>query len=196
MMGHPKLDADHRPGGDAAFDFRKTLLDVVAADVAKPKGAIVVVLEGLEHLIILFLQIFRSRLFGPAHAHIEAEPLDSHAVGDFDELPHALGRRAARNAGEVAVEIPDHWRFGFRRLGFRGNTLVPLAQWRGQRAINGRRRSLAIVGWGPGRGEQIYDLQGRKEKALDDRSRRGPSRGTKPAGTVCRRVIAFRRARC
>ena len=81
---------------------------MVAADVAESKRSIVVVLEGLEHFVILFLQIFGRRLFGPSHAHIKAEPLNAYAVGDFDELPHPLGGRAARNAGEMAMKVPDH----------------------------------------------------------------------------------------
>jgi hypothetical protein len=42
--------------------------------------------DGLQDLIVLPPQIIRRRVLGPAHAHVNAEPLDADTVSRAQEL--------------------------------------------------------------------------------------------------------------
>ena len=105
--GDPELDADHRAVADAAVDLGQARLDVLRVDVDEAERPVVPVAQGLEHLVVLLAELVGRRVVGPVHAHVDAEPGDPHAVGVLDELGHALVRRAARDPGEVAVQVPD-----------------------------------------------------------------------------------------
>ena len=105
--GHPELDADHRPVADAAVDLGEALRDVVRVDVHEAERPVVPVAEGLQHLVVLPAEVGGRRVVGPRHAHVDAQPGDAHAVGRLEEPGHPLLRRPPRDAGQVAVQVPD-----------------------------------------------------------------------------------------
>ena len=81
---------------------------MLGIDVDEAERAVGIAGDGGEDLIVLLAEVVGRRVVGPLHAHVDAEPADAHAVGDFQEAAEArFGRGVLERAGEMAVDVPD-----------------------------------------------------------------------------------------
>src|SRR5262249_22281537 len=71
----------HRAVPDAPVQLAQARLDVLAARIAQSEGAVVIMRQRRDHLVILLPQLFGGRVRGKGQAHRDAEPLDAQAVG-------------------------------------------------------------------------------------------------------------------
>jgi hypothetical protein len=103
----PQLDADHRPVAHAPVDLRQARLDVRGADIREAERPIVPVRQRLEHLVILPPQLVRTGVGDERVAHEDDDPFDAHPVGVAEQPRHLLLGRAALDAGQMTVQVPD-----------------------------------------------------------------------------------------
>jgi hypothetical protein len=75
-------------------------------DVAQAEGAVVVVGQRRQDLVVLLADLGRRRVAQEGHAHVDADAADAETRGAAQQLAHALLGRAAGHV-EVRVQVPD-----------------------------------------------------------------------------------------
>ena len=63
--------------------------------------------DGAQHFVVLLHQISGGGILCPLQSHMNAQPLDAHAVGINEERLEAFLRGEAGDAGHGAMQIPN-----------------------------------------------------------------------------------------
>ncbi len=100
-------DFVNRTVGNAAFELRERRIDVPGIKIHKAKRAIGEFGNGLQHLVVFPAKRFGRGIGRQLHPHVNAKPLDSHAVGNGNQFFQTLLGSAAGVARDVAMKIPD-----------------------------------------------------------------------------------------
>ena len=104
----PQLHAHHGTIAYAAVEFAQAEVQVIGIEIDEAECAVMPVAERLQHLIVLGAQGLGRRIVVERIAHVRAQPVDAHAIGQAHHLSHLFVGRAAVEAAQVAMQIPDH----------------------------------------------------------------------------------------
>jgi hypothetical protein len=88
--GNPEFNADHGTTFDVTVDLVETGIDVVGRNVGEAENTIGGEAQTAEDVIVGFAQLVGGGVILPGFAEVNAEALDTHAIGEAEDFAHVL----------------------------------------------------------------------------------------------------------